>query len=162
MEIGSSPKKQCTLPQFKVMIIFDPPINKNFFKHEVCMKENYATIDEYIASFPEHVREIMVQVQKTILTNAPDAAESISWGMPAFKTHGKPLVYFAGHKNHLGFYGTPTIHAAFAKELSPYKQGKGSVQFPYNQPVPYELIGKIVMFRINENFKKHQLKKIRG
>jgi uncharacterized protein YdhG (YjbR/CyaY superfamily) len=121
------------------------------------MKENFATIDEYIASFPKHVREIMVQVRKTILANAPDAAESISWGMPAFKTRGKPLVYFAGHKNHLGFYGTPAIHPEFANELSAYKQGKGSIQFPYNQPIPYDLIGKIVKFRINQNINSQRV-----
>ena len=125
------------------------------------MKEIFATIDEYIASFPEHIQEIMVQVRKTIMDNAPDAVESISWGMPAFKTCGKPLVYFAGNKNHLGFYGTPTIHPEFAEALIAYKQGKGSVQFPYNKPVPYETIGRIVKFRINENSEKHKLKKNR-
>ena len=118
------------------------------------MREKFATIDEYIASFPGHIREIMVQVRKTIMDNAPDAVESISWGMPAFKTRGKPLVYFAGHKKHLGFYGTPIIHPEFAGALSAYKQGKGSVQFPYNKPVPYETIGRIVKFRISENSEK--------
>jgi uncharacterized protein YdhG (YjbR/CyaY superfamily) len=71
--------------------------------------------------------------------------------MPAYKTHGKPLVYFAGFKKHIGFYATPTGHAEFKSELSQYKQGKGSVQFPIDQPVPYELIDRIVEFRVQEN-----------
>lgn len=74
--------------------------------------------------------------------------------MPAYKTNGKPLVYFAGYKKHIGFYATPTGHANFAKELSKYKSGKGSVQFPINQPMPLELIGRIVEFRVKENQSK--------
>ncbi|MCB0482374.1 MAG: DUF1801 domain-containing protein [Flavobacteriales bacterium] len=108
-------------------------------------------IDEYIAEFPPEVQHILNQVRATILKAAPEAAEGISYGMPAFKTNGKPLVYFAAFANHIGFYATPTGHAAFAKELSAFKQGKGSVQFPINQPVPLELMSKIVKFRAKEN-----------
>lgn len=79
------------------------------------------------------------------------AEEGISYGMPAYKMNGRPLVYFAAFKNHIGFYATPTGHAAFAKELSGYKQGKGSVQFPVDEPMPLQLIADIVKFRVEEN-----------
>lgn len=82
---------------------------------------------------------------------APNAVESISYGMPGYKLNGKPLVYFAGYKAHIGLYATPSGHSEFAQELSVYKQGKGSVQFPLNQPMPYELIKRIILFRINQN-----------
>jgi uncharacterized protein YdhG (YjbR/CyaY superfamily) len=80
--------------------------------------------------------------------------ESIAYGMPAYKINGKPLVYFAGYKKHIGFYATPSGHTEFADELSKYKQGKGSVQFPLDKPIPYELIRRIVAFRVNENTTK--------
>lgn len=117
------------------------------------------TIDEYIAGFPVDIQLILDQVRSTIKQAAPDAEESISYGMPAYKTHGKPLVYFAGFKNHIGFYATPTGHAEFAKELSKYKQGKGSVQFPIDQPMPLELIAQIVAFRVIENQEKSKAKR---
>jgi uncharacterized protein YdhG (YjbR/CyaY superfamily) len=116
-------------------------------------------IKEYISGFPEDVREILNQVRATIQKAAPDAEESISYGMPAYKLNGKVLVYFAGYKNHIGFYATPTGHIAFANELSKYKQGKGSVQFPLDQPIPYELIAQIVEFRAIENLEKGKKKK---
>ncbi|HEY5122506.1 MAG TPA: DUF1801 domain-containing protein [Ignavibacteria bacterium] len=115
------------------------------------------TVDNYIVSFPESVRVLLEQVRATIKENAPDAAESIAYHMPAYKTNGKPLVYFAAFKNHIGFYATPTGHSEFAKELSKYKQGKGSVQFPFDKPIPFDLIGRIVKFRVIENLsKKHK------
>lgn len=116
-------------------------------------------IDEYIADFPEDVQFLLNQVRSIINQAAPDAEESIGYGMPAYKTHGKPLVYFAAFKNHIGFYATPTGHAEFAKELSKYKQGKGSVQFPIHQPMPLELIAQIVEFRVIENQEKAKTKK---
>jgi len=117
------------------------------------------TIDEYISGFPVDIQLILNQVRSTIKQVAPNAEESIGYGMPAYKTHGKPLVYFAGFKNHIGFYATPTGHAEFAKELSKYKQGKGSVQFPIDQPMPLELIAQIVEFRVIENQEKAKAKK---
>ena len=117
------------------------------------------SIDEYIADFPEEIQSLLNQVRSTIKQAAPDAEESIGYGMPAYKTYGKPLVYFAGFKNHIGFYATPTGHAEFAAELSKYKQGKGSVQFPINQPIPLELITQIVEFRVIENQGKAKTKK---
>ncbi len=86
-----------------------------------------------------------------IKENAPDATEYIAYGMPAYRYNSKPLVYFAGYKTHIGFYATPTGHAEFAKVLSRYKQGKGSVQFPIDEPLPLQLIGQIVRFRVEEN-----------
>jgi uncharacterized protein YdhG (YjbR/CyaY superfamily) len=112
------------------------------------------TQEEYIKAFPEDVQKILEQVRQTIKTAAPQAEESISYGMPAFKTNGKPLVYFAGFKNHIGFYATPNGHQEFAAELAPYKQGKGSVQFPLNQPIPFDLIKRMVAFRVKRNAEK--------
>ncbi|MBA4408581.1 MAG: DUF1801 domain-containing protein [Bacteroidota bacterium] len=99
------------------------------------------------------------QVRSTIRQAAPEAEESISYGMPAYKLNGRRLVYFAGFKNHIGFYATPSGHSEFAKELSKYKQGKGSVQFPLDQPMPLELIAQIVEFRAFENLEKGKTKK---
>ncbi len=111
-------------------------------------------IDDYISKFPEGSQEIMQKIRAIIKDNAPDVVEQMAYGMPGYKTHGKPLVYFAGYKNHIGLYATPSGHEKFAKELSQYKQGKGSVQFPLNQPIPFDLIKKIVAFRVKENASK--------
>ncbi|WP_348822919.1 iron chaperone [Flavobacterium aestuarii] len=118
------------------------------------MKINYKSVDEYIKTFPDEVQLILEKVRKTIIEKAPEAVESISYGMPAYKTNGKPLVYFAGYQKHIGFYATPTGHSEFANDLSKFKQGKGSVQFPIDEPVPYDLIERIVVFRVTENKKK--------
>jgi len=115
------------------------------------MKINYESVDEYITTFPSEVQLILEKVRHIITKKAPKAIESISYGMPAYKTNGKPLVYFAGYKNHIGFYATPTGHTEFVNELSKFKQGKGSVQFPLDEPIPYELIERIVIFRVQEN-----------
>ena len=117
------------------------------------------SIDEYIADFPEEIQSLLNEVRSTIKQTAPEAVESIGYGMPAYKTHGKPLVYFAAFKNHIGFYATPTGHSEFAEELSKYKQGKGSVQFPIDQPMPLKLIEQIVEFRVIENQEKAKAKK---
>ena len=115
-------------------------------------------VDEYIAGFPEEIRNGLEELRATIKTVAPDAEEGISYQMPAYHCHG-PLVYFAVHKTHIGFYATPTGNAAFEKELSKYKIGKGSVQFPLDQPIPLPLVTRIVKFRIEENVAKAQKKK---
>ena len=117
------------------------------------------SIDEYIADFPEEIQSLLNQIRSTIKQAAPDAEESIGYGMPAYKLYGKPLVYFAGFKNHIGFYATPTGHAEFAMELSKYKQGRGSVQFPIDQPIPLKLITQIVEFRVIENQEKAKVKR---
>jgi uncharacterized protein YdhG (YjbR/CyaY superfamily) len=111
-------------------------------------------IVEYMAGFPKDIQNTLGQIRATIKKAAPNAEETISYGMPAYKLHGRPLVYFAAFKNHIGFYATPTGHSEFAKELSKYKQGKGSVQFPLKKPIPYDLIKRIVEFRAKENLSK--------
>lgn len=113
-----------------------------------------AEVDKYIGTFPEDIQQILKQIRAIIKQQAPDAVEGMNYGMPSYKTNRKPLVYFAGFKKHIGFYATPTGHAAFTDELSQYKQGKGSVQFPFNKPIPYDLITRIVQFRVKENREK--------
>lgn len=124
------------------------------------MKVEFKDIDSYIATFPENVQQILEQVRIAIKTSAPKAEEVISYNMPAFKYHGI-LVYFAGYKQHIGFYSLPSGHKAFEKELSKYKQGKGSVQFPIDKPMPLALIKKMVKFRVKENTEKAASKKSR-
>ena len=104
-------------------------------------------VEIYIKSFPEEVQEKLLEIRKIIFSAAPEAKEKISYGMPGFFLNSKPLVYFAAYKNHIGFYATPNGHEKFAKELSVYKQGKGSVQFPLNKEIPLDLIRRIVEFR---------------
>ena len=108
-------------------------------------------VDTYISAFPPEVREILTQLRKLIKDTAPGAVEGMAYGMPGYKLNKKPLVYFAGYKNHIGFYATPSGHQEFSKELSRYKQGKGSVQFPLDKAIPFDLIRQIVAFRVQEN-----------
>ncbi len=115
-----------------------------------------ANVNEYISTFPKEVQNVLEQVRQTIKKAAPAAAESISYAMPAYKLNDKPLVYFAGYENHIGLYATPSGHKAFEKELSKYKQGKGSVQFPLNEPMPLDLITRIVKFRAHGNEEKEK------
>lgn len=112
---------------------------------------NNGDIDSYIGNFKSEVQEILTNIRKIILDSHPDIVEKWAYGMPGYKLNKKPLVYFAAYQNHIGFYATPTGHEAFAEKLSPYKQGKGSVQFPLNKPIPYKLISEIVAFRVEEN-----------
>lgn len=112
------------------------------------------TVDSYIKSFPPEVQILLEQIRAKIRENAPDASETFSYQMPAYRTNGRPLVFFAGFKNHIGFYATPTGHKKFSRELSAYKQGKGSVQFPLDKPLPLDIIGRIVRFRVFENLLK--------
>ncbi len=104
-------------------------------------------IKKYIIQFPENAQEILREIREIIVKEVPGSEEKISYGIPGFYLNGKPLVYFAAYKNHIGFYATPNGHEEFEKELSVYKQGKGSVQFPLNQEIPFGLILKIVKFR---------------
>jgi uncharacterized protein YdhG (YjbR/CyaY superfamily) len=122
----------------------------------IAHEKQFKTIDEYIKIFPQDVQSILERMRQTIQTAAPEAVEAISYQMPTFKLNGKNLVHFAGYKNHIGFYPVPSGISAFKKELSQYKQGKGSVQFPIDKPVPYDLVKKIVIFRVKENTKKKQ------
>jgi len=116
-------------------------------------------IDEYIASFPKDTQEVLEKVRTTIREAAPDADETIKYDMPTFMFNGKYLVYFAGWKKHLGFYGiTSTIIEKFKKELSAYVGVKGSLKFPLDEPIPYDLISKIVKDRVKENMERAEAK----
>ena len=111
-------------------------------------------VDAYIASFPIKMQQLLKQMRKTIKAAAPKSEESISYRMPAYKWKGRPLVYFAGYENHIGFYATPTGNSIFQKELAGYKTGKGSIQFPLDKPLPLALITRIVEYRVRENEEK--------
>ncbi len=111
------------------------------------------TIDEYISLFPDNVQNILEKLRLTIKESAPTAEEVISYGIPTFKLNGN-LVHFAAFKNHIGFYPTPSGIETFKKELSQYKNAKGSVQFPIAKPIPFDLVRKIVKFRVKENLDK--------
>ncbi len=114
------------------------------------MSQAPETIDEYIAGFPPDVQKILKKIRATIRQAAPGAEETIKYRMPTFTLNGN-LVFFAAFKQHIGFYPIPTGIAQFKRELAPYKVAKGSVQFPLDQPIPYDLITKIVKFRVKEN-----------
>lgn len=105
-------------------------------------------IDEYIAEFPETTQAVLEQMRALIHEVAPDAVETISYAIPTFDLNGKHLVHFAGYEHHIGLYPTPTGSEAFAEEFSVYKTGKGSVQFPLDQPLPVDLIRRVVEFRL--------------
>jgi len=121
--------------------------------------KKYETINEYLQDFPLEVVEILINIRKVVASSAPEAIECIAYNMPAFKLFNKPLVYFAAFKNHIGFYALPSGNVAFQKELSNYKIGKGSIQFPLDQDIPYDLIAQIVEFRVAEVKDYHDLKK---
>jgi len=117
-------------------------------------KNHFKNMDEYIETFPKDVQKILEEMRQTIKKAAPEAVEAISYQMPTFKLNGKNLVHFAAFKNHIGFYPIPSGIEAFKEELSSYKQGKGSVQFPMDKPIPYDLVKKIVDYRAKENLEK--------
>lgn len=114
---------------------------------------NVKTIDEYIQQFPKDVQEILQEFRKIIQEEAPDAKETISYGLATFKLNGN-LVHFGAFKEHIGFYPVPSGIEAFRKELAPYIKGKGTIQFQLNEPIPYDLVRKIVKYRVIENLKK--------
>ncbi|WP_163103318.1 iron chaperone [Peribacillus alkalitolerans] len=116
-------------------------------------KITYTSIDEYISQFPLEVQEKLITLRKVIKESAPDAVEKISYQMPTFVLHGN-LVHFAAYKKHIGFYPTSSGIAAFKHEISEYKSSKGAVQFPLEEPLPYEIISEIVKYRVAENIKK--------
>lgn len=110
----------------------------------------YKNIDDYIASFPREVQEILQKIRLSIRRLVPNAVETISYGIPTFKLNGKNLVHFGGFKDHVSIFPTSSGVAAFKKELSNYKISKGTIQFPLDKPIPYSLITRIVRFRIKE------------
>lgn len=119
------------------------------------------TIDEYIAAFPEAIQERLRAMRATIRAAAPEATEKISYGMPTFYLEGN-LVYFGVAAKHIGFYPTPNGIAAFQDELAPYQSGKGSAQFPHDQPLPLDLVTRITQYRLEENLAKAAKQKQKG
>lgn len=114
-------------------------------------------IDEYIAGYPKDIQEILEKIRAIVRKAAPDAQEAIKYQMPTFVLGGN-LVHFAAFKNHIGLYPTPSGTEKFKTELAPYEGGKGSIQFPLNRPIPYDLISQIVAFRVKENLEKAEAK----
>ena len=116
-------------------------------------KKTLRNFDAYLERFPKNVQRLLQKMRLTIKKAAPQAKETISYGIPAFTLNGL-LVWFAAHKNHIGFYPRASAIAAFKKELSPYKGAKGSVQFPFDKPLPLALISRIVKYRMKQNLSK--------
>ena len=108
------------------------------------------SVDEYIQSFPKDIKDRLTSIRKQIIKAAPKAEESLKWGMPAF-SYDRILVTFKAFKNHIGFYPTPSALKAFAKKLSDYKTGEGSIQFPHDKPLPLKLIEEITAYRVMES-----------
>ena len=118
-------------------------------------KKQLKTIDEYIAAFPKEVQDVLEKIRFTIRESTPRAEEAISYGIPALRLNSsRGSVYFAGWKNHIRFYLTPSGIEGFKKELAPFKQERGSVQFPLDKTIPYDLVKKIVRYRDTENLEK--------
>ena len=120
-------------------------------------KAGFVSIDEYIATFPKDIQEVLEKLRATIRKAAPNAEETINYQIPTFTLKGN-LVHFAAFQKHIGFYPTPTGMEKFKKELSIYEGAKGSVKFPLDKPIPYDLISKIVKFRIKENLERAETK----
>lgn len=116
-------------------------------------KTDFKTVDEYIATFPEEIQSILKQVRQAVFDAVPDAEEVISYQLPAYKKRGF-ILYFGGYAKHLSISAQPPTFEVFKRELQPYKVSKSAVQFPYDQPIPLELIGKIAKYRAEENAKK--------
>jgi uncharacterized protein YdhG (YjbR/CyaY superfamily) len=117
-------------------------------------EKRFETIDEYIATFPRNVQDILEELRRIIRESAPESEETISYGIPTFDLNGRHLVHFAAYKNHIGFYPTSSGITQFKKELSRYELSKGTVRFPINEPIPFDLIRKIVKYRVKENSDK--------
>lgn len=116
-------------------------------------KSGYEKVNDYIAAYPDEIQKLLRQIRKVIREEALGAEETINYGIPTFKLNGN-LVHYAGFKNHIGFYPAPVGIEQFKEKLSVYKQGKGSVQFPVNKPLPLQLIREIVRFRVLQNIAK--------
>lgn len=122
-------------------------------------KPTYTTIDEYIQLFPEEIQERMEKLRQVIHEAAPEAKEKISWRMPTFDYYGN-LVHFAAQKNHMGFYPGASGVASFRDDLTDYITSKGAIQFPHSKSIPYDLVEKIVLFRVEQNKQDHEAKKL--
>ena len=113
-------------------------------------KKPFTTIDEYISTFPDNTQAILEKVRQAIHKAAPDAVETMSYGMPTFDLNGKHLVFFAGWKHHISLYPLPAGDEAFQQKISQYKRAKGTIQFPLDKPLPYDLVEKIVTLLMKE------------
>jgi uncharacterized protein YdhG (YjbR/CyaY superfamily) len=111
------------------------------------------TIDEYIMGFEPAIQKTLNELRNFIKTEAPGAIEKISYGMPAFYLNGN-LVYFAAFKDHYGFFPSPSGITAFEKELIPYRSGKGTLRFPFDKPIPWDILKKVIHYRVEENLRK--------
>ena len=125
----------------------------------ISKKTQFKSIDEYIATFPEDVQKTLEELRSTIKATAPDAKETISYNIPTFTLNGKYLIYFAGWKNHISIYPIPAGSEAFNKEVSKYVEGKGTLKFPIDKPLPLKLITKMVKLKVAENRKMPDKKK---
>lgn len=121
-------------------------------------KINFSTIDEYISTFHKDVQKVLKNIRKTIKEAVPGVEETISYQIPTFKLDGKYLIYFAGWKNHVSLYPKPRNNEALTRQLSVYKGGKGTVQFPLDKPIPLSLIKKIAKYRIKKSLEKQKRK----
>jgi len=117
-------------------------------------RRHFATMDEYIETFPDDIQRILEKMRQTIREAEPDAEEAISYQIPTFKLNGKNLVHFAAFKNHIGFFPTSSGVEAFENELGRYQRSKGTIRFPLEKPIPYDLVKRIVVFRVKENLAK--------
>ncbi len=117
------------------------------------MTNNTNDVDTYIAQFNGETRQRLERLRALVRETAPDAEESFSYGLVGYKRNSKPLVYFGGFEHHVGFYATPNGHEAFKEEFANYKQGKGSVQLPLDQPLPEALIRRVIEYRISQTEK---------
>lgn len=122
------------------------------------MPENIKTIDEYVAGFSPEIQEKLIEIKNFIKSEAPEAIEKISYGMPTFYLKGN-LIHFAAFKDHYGFFPSPSGIDQFEKELTPYRTGKGTLRFDLNKELPWDIIKKIIQFRKNENIKKDEIKR---
>jgi uncharacterized protein YdhG (YjbR/CyaY superfamily) len=114
------------------------------------MEDRGKTVEAYIRNSPKESQPLLRKVRRTIQKAAPGAVESISYGVPGYTFNSKPLAYFGAFKHHLGFFATPSANTAFRKALSPYKGGKGSIRFPYNRPIPYTLIARMIQYKVQQ------------
>jgi uncharacterized protein YdhG (YjbR/CyaY superfamily) len=114
------------------------------------MNKSFATIDDYITSFPEEVQPVLQQVRDTVRHAAPGAEETISYGMPTLTLDGRYLVYFAGWKNHISVYPAPVGDDAFERQIAPYRASTGTLKFPLRKPVPYDLIERVVQLLVEQ------------
>ena len=117
-------------------------------------KKTFTTIDEYINTFPADIQPILEKVRQAIHKAAPEVAETISYGIPTFNLNGKRLVFFAGWKHHISVYPIPVGDEAFQQKISHYKRAKGTIQFPLDDPIPYDVVEKIVTLLMMENPEK--------